>query len=135
MIYAISHFVDEWHGGYAEVGCFKDRPNKWSGTTRSSDAIRGRFKSYSSKSIVEDCYNRALSKRNTHFAIKNNRDCYTSSVAHKTYDKYGHANGCINGKGGDKMLTVYKLLPGRLDDKWVNLLIGLYVIAGLIVVN
>ena len=69
------------------------------------------MKTYDFSTIIEDCYNQALSKRNTHFAIKANKDCYTSSVAHETYDKHGLASGCVRGRGGEDIITVYKLLP------------------------
>ena len=65
------------------------------------------------KDIIEECYKQALASRNTHFAIKFKVECYTSSIAHKTYDKHGPATGCVKGQGGDKMMTVYKLLPGK----------------------
>ena len=116
MISTITYFVDEWHGGYTKVGCFNDKPYKFS-DQYSTDAIRGKRQYYDSKSVIEDCYNRALSKRNTHFAIKRNHICYTTSFAHETYDKYGPGTGCVAGRGGDDAITVYKLLPGRLYTK------------------
>ena len=97
--------------GYTEVGCYADQAEKWSTDPKTSDAIRGKVKMYDSATLVKDCYNRALTKRNSHFAIKNNTDCYTSSVAHETYGKHGPANGCIRGRGGEDIITVYKLLP------------------------
>ena len=104
-------YLDKLVKGYTEIGCYGDLPEKWSTDAKTSDAIRGKVKIYDSKTVVEDCYHRALAKSNTHFAIKNNTDCYTSSVAYETYDKHGPASGCFGGKGGKDVITVYKLFP------------------------
>ena len=108
----------EWDGGYKEVGCYIDQEDKWGQL-----AIGGTVQRFDSKNVLQKCYERALAEGNTHFAVQYNIECYTSSTAYKTYNKYGPGTGCIKGKGGDSVMSVYQLIPGK------NFLRGTYKMA------
>ena len=53
------------------------------------------------------------------FAVQNGGQCFSSSKAEETYDKYGKAYDCItygerNGTGGPMSNSVYKILDGGM---------------------
>ena len=58
---------------------------------------------------VDQCYQKALRLGNHYFAVQYNTQCFTSGDAGKTYDKYGRASGCSNGRGGSWAQSVYRI--------------------------
>ena len=70
--------------------------------------------------VIQQCYQRALSESNTYFAVQNKVECFTSSSAGQTYNRYGEGVGCVNGKGGGWLMTVYKVNKG-LSGKMANI--------------
>ena len=82
--------------------------NKWGQL-----AIGGTVQRFHAKEVVQKCYERALAEGNSHFAVQYNIECHTSSLAYKTYHKYGETSGCVNGKGGSSVMSVYQILPGK----------------------
>merc|ERR1712080_62241 len=63
---------------------------------------------------IQRCYEKAKMEGNEYFALEDNVECFTSSNAGQTYNKYGAAGGCRNGRGGGWRLTVYKLPAAEL---------------------
>ena len=76
-------------------------------------AIGGDVVRFKAKEVVQKCYERALALGNSHFAVQYNIECHTSSIAYKSYKRYGAATGCVKGRGGDSVMTVYQMLPGK----------------------
>ena len=85
------------------VGCFHDKVLQ--GIDR---AIRGSAARYANNPITM-CYSKAKAAGNEYFAVQDSTQCFTSSDAGKTYNKYGAATGCTNGRGGSWRNTVYKI--------------------------
>ena len=85
---------------YQEVGCYKDKQAR---------AITGGFVNFPSHQVIEKCYEKAKVAGNEYFAVQYNTECFTSSDAGETYDKYGRGDGCNNGRGGGWHNTVYKI--------------------------
>lgn len=81
------------------IGCFKDGPSR---------AIDGGIRIRSNNPIV-DCANYAGARGWTIFAVQYNIECFTAANAGQTYNKYGGANNCANGRGGGYANDVYEV--------------------------
>lgn len=89
---------------YESVGCFHDKSNR---------AISGGSVDYHTD-LIKSCYLKAKREGNEYFAVQDQRQCFTSPSAGKTYSKYGTASGCANGKGGSWKSNVYRITTGIL---------------------
>ena len=58
---------------------------------------------------VEQCRAYTQSRGYQVFAVQYHSECFTSPDAHNTFSKYGRANDCVNGKGGDWANDVYQI--------------------------
>ena len=59
---------------------------------------------------VEKCFQAALSKGYSVFAIQDGGQCFTSKKAIATYKKYGTSSECLgNGRGGPMANDVYEI--------------------------
>ena len=84
------------------LGCWGDN-----GENR---AIKGEYKKYPDNPI-ETCHEVAAGKGNSVFAVQAIDWCFTAADAEQTYQKYGRADNCKNGIGGDWAQDVYKIVP------------------------
>ncbi|XP_063683458.1 von Willebrand factor-like [Bolinopsis microptera] len=81
------------------IGCFKDNWNR---------AIEGGIRFNSNNPIV-DCANYAGARGWTIFSVQANSECFTAANAGQTYNRYGGANNCVNGRGGGYAQDVYEV--------------------------
>ena len=81
------------------VGCFIDKLPR---------AISGGIVKYPNDPITM-CYLKAKAAGKEYFAVQFGTQCFTSSDAGKTYDKYGAHTGCKNGRGGFARNNVYRI--------------------------
>jgi len=108
---------------YLEVGCFADDEGE--------RAISGGHVTYARGLVIDECHKKAIKAGNSYFAVQNRVDCFTSSDAGSTYNKYGRSTGCRNGVGAFLEMTVYwnppgaaviqdslKVLDDRLASEW-----------------
>jgi hypothetical protein len=65
---------------------------------------------------VTQCKTKAHAAGYEVFAVQaSSTQCFTGPRAHVTYDKYGEANDCIDGKGGPWANSVYRIIKGMLQ--------------------
>ena len=57
----------------------------------------------------QGCSERAKSMGYSVFAIQNGGECWTTSNAKATYQKYGRSSNCKNGAGGSWANDVYEI--------------------------
>ena len=94
---------------YFSLGCWKDKSDR---------AIKGGLNGprVDDSNSVHACFERAQSLGYTVFALQDGNQCFTSKDAGKTYNKYGTATNCKNGKGGDWANAVYKIGNEAFDS-------------------
>ena len=85
------------------VGCFKDR--------RNSRAIGGGIRP--NLDSIDDCKNFARTKGWTVCAVQSSDQCFTAANAGQTYDKYGEADNCQDGRGDHWSSDVYEFICGE----------------------
>jgi len=101
----------KWKGKYQEkhhfvhIGCFADR---------SPRAICGTVTNYAAHEAIEKCFERARREGNEYFSVQYKTRCFTSRSAGDTYNKYGAASGCENGRGGMWKNSVYRIPPTQM---------------------
>ena len=59
---------------------------------------------------TQECSKRVHEKGYEYFAVQDGNTCWSSADAGETYDLYGKANGCTNGRGGPWMNSVYIII-------------------------
>ena len=59
------------------------------------------------KDAIHKCFLAADRRGFQVFAVQNGGQCLSSATAAETYNKYGEANGCSEGKGGYLANSVY----------------------------
>ena len=97
---------------YTYIGCFKDEDDR---------AIIGSPKTVTGDDRVQDCFEWAKSLGNTVFAVQSGSQCFTSSTAADTYDKYGLSTECDETAGGEQTgggwaNAVYQIGIGSFSD-------------------
>jgi len=105
-----------------EVGCFADKQVR---------AIAGGYERFARNVVIQKCQEKAKIAGNSHFAVQNGVECFTSHTAGKTYDKYGRTSGCMDGRGGHWRMSVYEIPfssveVGCFTDKKVRAIAGGY---------
>ena len=83
------------------------------GNKKVTSIIDGHYKRRSRQ--VEKCYKAALSLRYDIFAIQDGGQCFSSTNAANSYNKYGQSSKCYGGTGGPLANDVYRINYG----KWV----------------
>ena len=87
---------------FNDIGCWKDTEDR---------AIKGLQPDVVG---IYPCYERANALGYTVFAVQYGGECYTTSTAAETYNKYGHSTGCAqDGTGGNWAQEVYQI--GKID--------------------
>ena len=75
----------------------------------------------STTNIVAQCQALAHAAGYDVFGVQIGSECYTGPRAHLTYNQYGEAGNCLNGKGGPLSNTVYRIRKGKmcLHGVWI----------------
>lgn len=94
-------------GFYSSLGCFSDNDQDRAVPTMEGthQLLKGSF--LSRKDAVEKCAKVTRSRGWKVFAVQDGGWCASSPTAHLTYNKYGTAVNCVNGKGGMFANDVY----------------------------
>ena len=87
---------------WRRIGCFKDTGHR---------AINGHR--MDSNNPIVDCANYAGARGWTIFAVQYSVQCFTGPDAGQTYNKYGGAGNCANGRGGAWAQDVYEVTCER----------------------
>ena len=85
-----------------EIGCFQDDGARAMPVVYSVDGTYA----------ITQCKNKAHAAGYEVFGIQSQQECFTGPRAHITYNKYGEANNCLNGKGGYFSNSVYRIIKG-----------------------
>ncbi|XP_028392974.1 uncharacterized protein LOC114517441 isoform X2 [Dendronephthya gigantea] len=91
--------------GIEEIGCFHDTQSR---------ALPVHF-DVSANNAVAQCQAKAHAAGYEVFGIQSPALCFTGPRAHLTYNQYGEAGNCVDGKGGGWSNTVYRI---RKADKF-----------------
>ena len=66
---------------------------------------------------IQSCYLAAKSLQHDIFAVQDGGQCFSSSTAESTYNKYGKSTNCVgDGKGGPMANDVYRI---RSSKQWI----------------
>ena len=90
---------------YEEIGCFQDDEPRAMSVLYTVDAANA----------IAQCRDKAHAAGYKVFGVQFSTQCYTGPHAHITYDKYGKANNCQNGKGGERITSVYRIIKGMVE--------------------
>jgi len=89
--------------GYVPLGCWEEAqavPNR---------AIPEYLGYENRRTAIKGCYQKAWKKGFKVFAVRYGGECWSSKDAIETYNKYGFANDCWDGIGGDYSNAVYQI--------------------------
>jgi len=89
--------------GYVPLGCWEEAqavPNR---------AIPEYLGYVNRRNAIKVCYQKAWKKGYKIFAVRYGGECWSSKDAIETYNKYGFANDCWDGIGGDYSNAVYQI--------------------------
>ena len=92
-----THLLDKWEN----IGCYKDDP--------SNRAFKTVYKGEKNKIIRTLCRKLALKRGDSYFGLEGGSNCYTDNDP-ANIKRYGLATGCVDGKGGNFMVNVYRVL-------------------------
>ena len=101
---------------YKLIGCFQDRHDRALDTLEGTiELLQDNYKTR--ENPIRKCFLAAISKGFRMFAVQNGGQCFSSSNAEETYDKYGESFKCItygskNGTGGPLANSVYQIFEG-----------------------
>lgn len=70
------------------------------------------------KNAVEKCAEVTRSRGWKVFAVQDGGWCASSPTAHLTYNRYGPAENCVNGKGGTFANDVY-IINGKILNEYI----------------
>ncbi|XP_066266629.1 uncharacterized protein [Branchiostoma lanceolatum] len=110
-------------GGYRSLGCWTDSADRAIATLEGTDPrLDATYQERSDP--VEKCYQVALSRGFTVFAVQNGGWCAGSDSGRQNYNKYGPSTACASdGEGGPWANEVYEMLGGCLnkstDDQYL----------------
>jgi hypothetical protein len=107
-IYYFTQGSDASPATYEKIGCFRDKPERAILTAEGTDIrLDGEYKKR--QDPINKCFQVAKSKGHKIFAIQDGGWC-ASTADLGSYNKYGNANECADGKGGPWANDVYKIL-------------------------
>lgn len=100
-------------GFYSSLGCFSDNDQDRAVPTMEGthQLLKGSF--LTRKDAVEKCAEVTRSRGWKVFAVQDGGWCASSPTAHLTYNKYGTAVNCVDGKGGMFANDVY-IINGKI---------------------
>ncbi|XP_019646188.1 PREDICTED: transmembrane cell adhesion receptor mua-3-like [Branchiostoma belcheri] len=98
-------------GPYKSLGCWIDTEDRAIDTLEGTDTLLDTFNYHKRPNAVHKCYQVALSRGFTVFAVQNGGQCFSSKTAQDTYWKYGRSLSCgYDGKGGPWSNQVYQIV-------------------------
>ncbi|XP_035693199.1 uncharacterized protein LOC118427484 isoform X2 [Branchiostoma floridae] len=102
-------------GGYRSLGCWEDNADRAIATLEGTDPrLDGDYEERSD--AIEKCYQVALSRGFTLFAVQNGGWCAGSESGRQSYNKYGYSTACGgDGEGGPWANDVYEILGACLN--------------------
>ena len=71
---------------------------------------------------MKGCYLKAWKKGYKVFAVRYGGECWSSKNAIESYNKYGVANDCWGGIGGDYSNAVYQITGKQMNSRVVIVL-------------
>ncbi|XP_078700177.1 uncharacterized protein LOC144926966 [Branchiostoma floridae x Branchiostoma belcheri] len=96
--------------GYISLGCWSDTPDRAIPTLEGTDPLLDGSDYHSRTNALEKCFQVALSRGLTVFAVQDGGWCAGSADAHRTYNKYGRSTACAaDGEGGTLANEVYQI--------------------------
>ena len=103
-------------GFYSSIGCYRDDDENRAVPTieGTHSLLKGSF--LIRKNAVEKCAEVTRSRGWKVFAVQGGGWCASSPTAHLTYNKYGAAINCVDGKGGMFANDVY-IIRGKAKMK------------------
>ena len=104
------HFL----GFYTSLGCYSDNDQDRAVPTIEGTHQLLRESFFTRKDAVEKCAEVTRSRGWKVFAVQDGGWCASSPTAHLTYNKYGTAVNCVDGKGGMFANDVY-IINGKID--------------------
>ena len=104
-------------GFYSSLGCYRDDDENRAVPTieGTHSLLKGSF--LIRKNAVEKCAEVTRRRGWKVFAVQGGGWCASSPTAHLTYNKYGAAINCVDGKGGMFANDVY-IIRGKATMKW-----------------
>ena len=97
--------------GYVPLGC-------WEEAKAVPDRDIPEYLGYENKrTAIKGCYQKAWKKGFKVFAVRYGGECWSSKDAIETYNKYGFANDCWDGIGGDYSNAVYQITGKQMDTR------------------
>ncbi|CAH1257629.1 MUC5AC [Branchiostoma lanceolatum] len=98
-------------GPYKSLGCWIDTADRAIDTLEGTDHLLDQFNYHKRPNAIHRCYQVALSRGFTVFAVQNGGQCFSSKTAQDTYWKYGRSLSCgYDGKGGPWSNQVYQIV-------------------------
>ncbi|EDO50076.1 predicted protein [Nematostella vectensis] len=95
------------------VGCFKDN------IPHALDVELGDFKG-KPDSVIQECFEAAVNKKYTAFAVQNGGKCFSSPSARTSYKRYGNSSDCREDVGGKMANSVFFISQGKRSDAQVD---------------
>lgn len=108
-------------GFYSSLGCFRDDDQDRAVPTMEGTHQLLKESFLTRKDAVEKCAEVTRSRGWKVFAVQDGGWCASSPTAHLTYNKYGTAINCVDGKGGMFANDVY-IINGKNSVKYYSLL-------------
>lgn len=96
------------------MGCWKDSNRWWEDYSRAIQSVEGKYPKVTGdykqrKDPIGKCADVAKELGYKVFALQNGGQCFTSSDAGRTFNKYGKSDQCRDGVGGPLASDVYSL--------------------------
>ena len=96
--------------GYVPLGCWRE-----ASTSADVPAIPEYLGYENGRNAIKGCYQKAWKKGFKVFAVRYGGECWSSKDVIETYNKYGLANDCWDGIGGDYSNAVYQITGKQMD--------------------
>lgn len=103
-------------GFYTSLGCYSDNDQDRAVPTIEGTHQLLKESFFTRKDAVEKCAEVTRSRGWKVFAIQDGGWCASSPTAHLTYNKYGTAVNCVDGKGGMFANDVY-IINGKTSQR------------------
>ena len=98
--------------GYVPLGC-------WEEAKAVPDRAIPEYLGYENKrTAIKGCYQKAWKKGFKVFAVRYGKECWSSKDAIETYNKFGSANDCLGGIGGDYSNAVYQITGKQVYNEY-----------------
>ncbi|CAH1240008.1 SVEP1 [Branchiostoma lanceolatum] len=108
----VYHITGSESRGYISLGCWKDTSDRAISKLEKTDPrLDGHYSSR--RNAIDKCYQVALSRGFSVFAVQNGGQCFGSADGHTSYNKHGPSKDCgSDGKGASWANVVYHITAG-----------------------